>query len=170
MRLPLCWIVPMPGSLPSESALLTQNTRTGGSEDPPPGKSEDHPLRVNVVFTTQAGTLAALRTVSRLGAHLGVHPRVLILYAVPFTLPLEDRAVPEGFLEARVRALRRGSPTEISARTYLCRDPQWSLRQMLQPHSLIIMGGRMGWWPTREQRLARALVKDGHEVIFVGVG
>jgi len=40
------------------------------------------------------------------------------------------------------------------------------LRLVLKPHSLIIVGGRKRWWPTSEQRLAQALKKDGHHVIF----
>jgi hypothetical protein len=89
-----------------------------------------------------------------------------MLYPVPYTLPLEKQAVPEGFLENEVRALKRDFPEELSVRICLCRHPRQGLREALEPHSLIVMGGRKRWWPTEEQWLAWRLRKDGHEVIF----
>ena len=92
-----------------------------------------------------------------------------MLYAVPYTLPLEKPAVPEGFLEEQLRALQRDSPAEISARICLCRHPRQGLREVLEPHSLVVIGGRKRWWPTEEQRLARLLKKDGHHVVFAEI-
>jgi len=128
---------------------------------------DDGLLKVNVIFTTNSGTLAALELASRLGANLGVCPNVLMLYAVPYALPLEKPAVSIGFLEERIRGVTRVSPMKITARIYLCRDPKRSLHQILQPHSLIVIGGKKRWWPTKEQRFARMLRKEGHEVIFL---
>jgi hypothetical protein len=90
-----------------------------------------------------------------------------MLYPVPYTLPLEKRALPEGFLENQVRALKRDFPAELSVRICLCRHPRQGLREVLEPHSLIVMGGRKRWWPTEEQRLARFLQSSGHQVMFV---
>ena len=137
---------------------------TGGS---PPKGNNDRGREIVVLFTTHAGTVAALKMASRLSANLGARPKVLLLYAVPYTLPLEKPAVPIGFLEKQIQALTAESPTEITARIYLCRDPHRSLRQILPPRSLIVVGGRRRWWPTEEQRLARMLRKEGHQVIFV---
>ena len=123
-------------------------------------------LEVNVIFTSYSGTLAALELASRLGADLGCL-KLLMLHAVPYALPLEKPAVSIEFLEERVRDVTRLAPTATTARIYLCRDPQDTLRRILQPHSLIVLGGKECWWPTTEQSLARMLRKEGHEVIFV---
>jgi hypothetical protein len=147
--------------------LITREAETTGL--PLPGDNGQRP-QVNVLYTTHSKTLAALRITSRLGADLGACPKILLLYAVPYTLPLERPAVPAGFLEEQIRALASESPAEITARIILCREPRRSLRQILRPHSLIVIGGRKRWWPSKEQRLARMLRKDGHEVIFVDVG
>jgi len=157
----------MDKSRPTANPLETLTTRKAHPTDLWSGGNDDRRLNVNVIYTTRSGTLAALKLASRLGAHLGVRPKVLMLYAVPYTLPLEQPAVPVGFLEEQIHALTAESPTEITARIYLCRDPQRSLRQILQPPSLIVMGGKQRWWPTKEQRWARMLKKDGQEVIFV---
>lgn len=141
--------------------------RAEGSGLPPVDENGERP-QVNVLYTTHAGTLAALKMASRLGAELGICPTVLRLYAVPGTLPLEMPAVAMGFLEEQIHALARESPTEVTARIVLCREPRRSLREILRPHSLIVLGGTKRWWPTKEQWWARILREEGHEVIFVG--
>jgi hypothetical protein len=37
-------------------------------------------------------------------------------------------------------------------------------------HSLIVIGGRPSWWPTRPERCRRLLEAAGHFVVFVGEG
>jgi hypothetical protein len=32
--------------------------------------------------------------------------------------------------------------------------------------SIVVIGGRERWWPTRENKLARQLRREGHEVVF----
>jgi hypothetical protein len=123
--------------------------------------------QVNVLYTSQSGTLAALKVASRLGLSLRTCPRVLRVYAVPYTVPLEKPVVATDFLEEQIRALARESPTEFTARIYLCREPRWTLRELFPPHSKIVIAGKKRWWPTKEQRWARLLRKEGHEVIFV---
>jgi hypothetical protein len=49
---------------------------------------------------------------------------------------------------------------------YLCRDSSETLLAVLKPRSLVVIGGRRRWWPTREERLAKKLRGAGHEVIF----
>jgi len=148
--------------------LTTTKTaaETGTNGLAPSGK-DGRGQEIIVLFTTHAGTVAALKIASRLSANLGARPKVLMLYEVPYTLPLGKRALPEGFLENLVRALRRDFPEEISMDLHLCRHPRQGLREVLLPHSLIVLGGRKRWWPTAEQRLAEFLHSSGHQVIFV---
>ncbi|MFB3921245.1 MAG: hypothetical protein ACE145_05950 [Terriglobia bacterium] len=128
----------------------------------PDGKFDAH-----VVFTSHAATGAALRWVARLGNRLDAHPIVLMFYVVPYTLSLNWRAVPEGFLERRIGALKAATPVEFSVRIYLCRNSKESLRQVLRPGSLVVVGGKERWWPTDEQRLVGWLRKEGHQVFLV---
>jgi hypothetical protein len=133
----------------------------------PPTGEDNRWQEAIVLFTTHAGTVAALKMASRLRANLGARPRVLMLYPVPYTLPLEERALPAGFLENQVRALQLDFSEEISMRIHLCRHLRQGLREALPPHSLIVMGGKKRWWPTPEQRLAKFLHSSGHQVVFV---
>jgi hypothetical protein len=135
-----------------------------------PGLAEgtDAPPRLDVfvIFTSPAGTLAALQMADRLAKRLDARLRLLLPYEVPYTLPLTRPAVPVGFLEGQLHALACRAPMEISAHIFLCRDKRRTLRLMLKPHSLVVIGGRKRWWPTKEQRLASLLKRNGHHVVF----
>jgi hypothetical protein len=57
------------------------------------------------------------------------------------------------------------TPVDIAAHIYLCRDKCRTVRLILEPRSIVILGDRKRWWSV-EQKLPRALKKDGHHVIF----
>lgn len=151
---------------PGESRLGELTASNAEITDLPLAGDAGQRMEVNVLFTTHAGTLAALKIGVRLGSDLHTQPRVLLLYEVPYTLPIAKPAVPNGLLEHRIRELARESATEITARIILCREARRTLRQILRPHSLVVIGGKRRWWPTKEQRWARLLRREGHEVIF----
>jgi hypothetical protein len=137
-----------------------------GTEGPPLETYDKSQPEVFVLFTTRPGTIAALKRASQLSAKLGVHLEALMLYDVPHTLPLDERALPEGFLEDQMRAFESNSPAGMSLRVILCRHSRRTLRQILPARALIVLGGKKCWWPTRESRLARMLRGNGHEVVF----
>ncbi len=151
----------------STSAPAADQAWTADAADLRVRPGADGKLDAHVIFTSHAATLAALRWVARLGNRLATRPIVLMFYVVPYTLPLDWRAVPEGFLEGRIRSLKAATPVEFSVRIYLCRNSKESLRQVLRPGSLVVVGGKQRWWPTDEQRLARRLRQEGHQVFLV---
>ena len=136
----------------------------------PPGWKDRQGRLVILVFTNHAEAVAALRTAARLSASSGIRPQVLMLYDVPYTLPLENRALPEGFCEGLLRAVKRDFPEGVALRIRLCRGPLQVLRHIHPSDALIVIGGKRHWWPTRESCLARALRKSGYEVVVVGPG
>jgi hypothetical protein len=160
-------VTTMENSRSTEGLLKPWTNQSAETNDPALTCDRGQQLEVHVLYTTHKGTLAALKTASQLAANLSTCPRVLRLYSVPYTLPLERPAVSTDFLEEQIRALACESPMEFSARIYLCREPRWSLRQLFPPHSVIVIAGKKRWWPTKEQSWAKWLRKDGHEVIFL---
>ncbi|MGB7590527.1 MAG: hypothetical protein WCD04_04220 [Terriglobia bacterium] len=131
-----------------------------------PAAADAHPeLEIFVIFTDHSGTLAALRMADRLGEQLDARLRLLMLHEVPYALPLTRPAVNVRFLEEQLRALASKIPVDIAAHIYLCRDKRRTVRLILKPRSIVILGGRKRWWPV-EQKLARVLREDGHHVIF----
>ncbi len=133
---------------------------------PSTGESEGR-LRVAVVFTFGDATLAAMRRAGALADKLNGRITLIVPQIVPYPLPLESPPVLLDFSERRLRELAVESAVETTIRIYLCRDRIATLKSVLAPRSLVVVGGRRRlWWRTREQRLARQLRHAGHEVIF----
>jgi hypothetical protein len=133
--------------------------------DPIDGHTEKR-LEVFVIFTDAPGTLAALQMAEGLAQQLEAHIKLVMPYEVPYALPLTEPAVPVEFLEGQIRALAGKTRLEVAAQVCLCRDKRSALGRLLRPHSLIVVGGKKRWWPTRAQSLAHAVQKAGHYVIF----
>ena len=123
-------------------------------------------LTITVVFTSVESTLTALKEAGVLANKLNARITLVVPQVVPYPLPLESPPVLIEFNERRFRVLASQSPVETSVRIYLCRDGLQTLTSLLRPGSLVVLGGRKRWWPTREKTLARHLSHAGHEVIF----
>ena len=140
--------------------------RTAGSPEPASAHQTDAGLRVTVVFTSVDATLAALKKAGVLASSLNAHITLVVPQVVPYPLPLNSPPVLLDFNERRFRVIASQSPVETMVRIYLCRDPFGTLKSILEPHSLVVLGARKRWWPTREKRLSKTLRRDGHEVIL----
>jgi hypothetical protein len=142
---------------------------------PPGGAAENNPgneFEINVIFTDRRGTLGALETAGALAHQLRAHINLLVPRVVPYAFPLASPPVSIQFTERRLLDLAlRGAqgPMVISLQLYLCRDRRLCLLEALKPQSLVVVGGRVRWWPTRETKLARMLQFAGHQVIFAGL-
>jgi hypothetical protein len=123
-------------------------------------------LHIDVVFTSVEATLAALQKAAGLANRLGTRIRLLVGQVVPYPLPLESPPVLLDWNERRFRVIAEKSPVETKVELYLCRDRRQTLLAVLEPHSIVVLGGRKTWWPTSEARLARSLKRAGHEVVF----
>jgi hypothetical protein len=126
---------------------------------------QESSLNIVVVFTSPQATITALRKAGGLAASLGAAIKLVVPQVVPYPLPLTSPPVLLDFQEKRFREIAAESPVDIRVQLYLCRDELETLKIALKPHSIVVIGGRKRWWPTREQRLARKL-QSHHEVIF----
>ncbi len=133
----------------------------------PRDEQTDQRLNISVIFTSVEWTVAALRKAGALASSLGSRITLLVPQVVPYPLPLESPPVLLDWNEKRFRSIASESPVETIVRLYLCRDSVETLKNALSPKSVVVIGGRKGWWPfTREKRLAGQLRRAGHEVIF----
>ena len=132
-----------------------------------PADSRDQRLEVSVVFTTTSGTLSALKRAARLAQDLTSKITLLLPQVVPYPLELTEPPVPTRFNLRRLRAIALQSPLPTDVRLCLCRDRAAAVASQLRPGSLVVLGTRKRWWPTRDERLAATLRKAGHEVIVV---
>jgi len=130
------------------------------------------PLEVNVIFTEPETTAGALKAAESFAQGLGTRIRLRAAIVVPLRLPLDQSPVSVRFMEQLLRDLvgqREPDGSERTAHLYVCRDWLGALSQELKPNSLVVIGGRKHWWPTRASRMARALRAKGHQVAFVDV-
>ena len=126
---------------------------------------EESGLNIVVIFTSVDATVAALKKAGALAESLGAQITLVSPQIVPYPLPLTTPPVLLDFQERRFREIGAQSPIDIQVRLYLCRDELETLKKVLKPHSIVVIGGRRRWWPTREQKLARKL-RNSYEVIF----
>ncbi|HTP86712.1 MAG TPA: hypothetical protein VMJ34_07190 [Bryobacteraceae bacterium] len=134
-------------------------------EPPPPDRPESR-LGITVVFTSTEHTTHALRKAAALATRLSAQITLVVPQVVPYPLPLSSPPVLLDFNERRLSAIAAECPVETTVRLYLCRDPLETLRSVLLPRSLIVIGAKKHWWPTREKQLARMLRRAGHEVLL----
>ncbi len=87
---------------------------------------------------------------------------------VPPQYPLEKPLFPVELLERRAARLlcAAGIPEDaVTTQVWFCRDRNQCLRQVLGPHSLVVIGGRWHWWSRNDWKLEKWLSARGHRVI-----
>jgi hypothetical protein len=148
-------------------ALAGETVRTSSTQLPEPSTAKEAKPRldISVVFTSYESTLDALKAAGKLAKHLGGQITLVVPEAVPIRLPITRPPVLLDWNENRLRAMASQCEIDTTVRLILCRDSWKALAAVLKPHSLVMIGGRHGWWPTGAFRLARKLRKAGHEVI-----
>lgn len=122
-------------------------------------------LNITVVFTSNEGTLTALRTAGTLAKQLNGRITIVVPQVVSYQLPLNEPPVSEEWSRRHFHVLAEGCPVETAVRLYLCRDSWETLNKVLKPHSLVVVGRGNHWW-SAENRLARRLRRAGYEVVL----
>jgi hypothetical protein len=137
-----------------------------GRPQSPAAAEAESGLNISVIFTAVESTLAALKHAGSLASNLGARISLVVPQVVPYPLPLNSPQVSRDFTGGHFSVIVGQSRVETNVAVYLCRDRLETLRAVLKPRSLVVIGGRKSWWPTSEQRLAAHLRRAGHEVVF----
>jgi len=119
-----------------------------------------------ITLPTSYATIAALKMAGALASGLSAHITLVVAQAVPYPLPLEDPPVLLDFIRPRLGQIASDSPVETTIRHYLCRDRLVTLTAVLKRGSIVVIGGRKKWWPTREKILVSRLRRFGHDAIL----
>lgn len=133
-------------------------------------RQRDRKLEVNVIFTTEAATLAALKTAGDLGADLDARINLIAAHPVPLAFPVNRPPVSVDFTVRRLKDLAcRGAQgdLETSVKLYLCRDRRQALLQALTPGALVVIGEKRRWWGSETTRITASLERNGHRVLLV---
>jgi hypothetical protein len=137
------------------------------TETPAPAGST---LSVYVLATTEAGTRTALATAGAFARDLHARIVVLVPHVVPYAQTLEHPADPAAFAGERYRQAADALGLDVTIQVCLCRSVD-AVTALLPRDAAVLVGGRARRrfqpWPTREERLARALERGGRRVLFI---
>lgn len=153
-----------PSTVPFQATM--DNSRSCRIQLFNPDTREPGRLRIHVLYTNSRDTRIALKTAVEMSAQLESEIALIVPQIVPFPLPLENPPVPLEFASERIRSLAENTPGELQGYIYFCRNPIDTLMQELPPYSLVVIGARTNWPFGKSKRLARALRRNGHEVIL----
>lgn len=126
----------------------------------------DSKLEIFVVSTSAELARATLKKAGSLASRLGARILVWVMQAVPYTLPLSASAELLSLDANLIRKIADECQVDTTVFWCACRDEWETLQAGLIPGSLVVVGVRRRWWPTREKSLARKLRRAGHEVIL----
>jgi hypothetical protein len=127
---------------------------------------ESSPVSVFVVSTSPELLNSSLAAAKQLTHELGAQIEVLAPYVVPYPLDLSHPPVEPRFLESKLLS-ENASLTEVEkVSILLCRDEAEAVLGALAPKSIVVLAVRKRWWKTREDCLAEALTKAGHQVVI----
>jgi hypothetical protein len=126
-------------------------------------------ITIFVLFTGVRKTLDALWSAGRLARDLNVHIEIIVPEIVPYPLPLDEPPVLRSFRNhRRYRTIVEQAGIDTSIHVCLCREPREAVDRLLTPGSIVVIGTRHRWWPTREYRFGRWLRTKGYHVVLVG--
>ena len=125
-------------------------------------------ITIFVLFTGVRKTLDALWSAGRLARDLDAHIEIIVPQIVPYPLPLDEPPVLRSFWKHRYRTIVEQAGIDTSIHVCLCREPREAVDRLLTAGSIVVIGTRRRWWPTREYRFGRWLRTKGFHVVFVG--
>ena len=152
----------------ADARLITLQTRYQEIDQRGPSGIGTGVLWVVIPFTTPELTRVALRHAG-VCSDLDVHVALVDIQVVPFPCPLDQPPINREFSERRLQQLLKESRLPGHAAVLYTRDWLETFGKVLEPKSLVILATQKRWWPTRQQKLARALTKAGHQVMLLPV-
>ncbi|HXH86728.1 MAG TPA: hypothetical protein VNI35_07860 [Nitrospira sp.] len=139
--------------------------------EPPGDYGFGEKFEVDVIFTTWPGTQAALYAVREWTRYLDARVVLWSPQVVPRRFSMTAPPVSTGFIEHSLQRLAEVccDGMEVVIRVCLCREQHDCLLSVLSPQSIVLVGGKVRWWHTQEQRLAGFLHSAGLRVLFIPV-
>jgi hypothetical protein len=126
-------------------------------------------IEVVVPYNERALTEAVLRRAAVLTAGLKAAIRLVAVHAIPYPLPFHCPTALHAHLVEQLVDLASRCPSSVDPQVVLARYRDDGFRHVLKPASIVLIGTRKRPWPTREEKLARSLARDGHQVALLHI-
>ena len=130
-------------------------------------QARECPLELVVPYTNAALAARALAAAPELARGFEAVVTLMAVYVIPYPSPLECQEGIRKRLEAELTAVARTSPVSIRVKLVFARDRADAYLGLLRRQSMVVIGTKDRWWPTREERLARKLTVAGHSVAII---
>ncbi len=137
-----------------------------GNIEPEPYSSE---IEVVVPYTGYATTRSVLERTAALTAGLAARISLVAIHTVPYPADFRCPISVHSFLVEQLVCLSGLCLLPVDAQVVLARTFEDGFRRVLKPQSTVLIGSRKRFWRTSEERMANALVLDGHKVILLHV-
>jgi len=121
-------------------------------------------LEVVVPYLDPKVTAKVVDRAAALAAGLNATLHLVAVYVAPYPTELRFPAAMKEHLTGRLTEMAENCAMPTRIDLVAARDRNQGFRQVLKPGSAILLGTRRRWWWTREERLARALAREGHRV------
>ena len=132
-------------------------------------QSAEQPLHLVVLYNNPLLTARALAAAAEWAREFEAAVTLMAVYVLPYPSPLECQEGIRKRLERELTTVARSSPAAIRIKLVFARDREDACVGLLQCQSVVVMGAKDRWWPTREERLARKLAARGHSLALIKV-
>jgi hypothetical protein len=126
-------------------------------------------IEIVIPFTEWAVTEAVMQRAAAFTATLNARLMLVAVHTVPYPMSFGCPALVHAHLVDQLIDLASRSPLPVNSQVVLARSSEEGFRHALKPESTVLLGTRRRLWKTSEERLAAALVRDGHHVALVHV-
>ena len=126
-------------------------------------------LELVVPYTDLELARTLLRKAAALTAGLQARISLVAVHAVPFPADFRCPMSTHTFLVDQLLDLAAECPLPVNPQVVLARSREEGFRYALRPGSTVLVGSHRRLWRTSEERLARALVADGHKVALLHI-
>jgi hypothetical protein len=121
-------------------------------------------LEIVVPYTDPEVTAKVVEKAAALAIGLNAIVKLVAVYVAPYPADLNCPTAMQEHLTSRLSEIAERTNLPSSMQIVVARDRDAGFRHILRPESAVLLGSFRRLWRTREERLARELVREGHHV------
>jgi hypothetical protein len=121
-------------------------------------------LEIVVPYTDPEVTVKVVQKAVALAIGLNATLKLVAVYIAPYPADLSCPAAMQEHLTALLTEIAERTDLPSSVQIVVARDRDAGFRHILRPESAVLLGSFRRLWRTREEKLARALAREGHHV------
>jgi hypothetical protein len=126
-------------------------------------------IELAIPYTEKYLAGAVLERAMALGAGLNARISLVAVHAAPYPLEFGCPSSTHAFLVERLVELAGRCPLPVTAEVIMARSQEEGFRNAFHSSATVLVGSRRRWWRTAEEKLARALARDGRQVVLMHV-